>query len=309
MVNKNIKLYFSLYDLKYIYIYIIYALSNFIFFIIGKYLFGAPMIKPVKDIDSRYFHIVNGHGAPSCGLVGSEVARLIVKYKQHKRFFDATCLNTIRREFGPSNSEKHPMVGGAILERTIIGVMGEQPLAFPLGNMTRLCPTLIELEIGAEHARVEDLYMDFLKGGKEEALSMVIPLSTTYKAVDAVLVGFRRESKGCHMYISGLQISIGKLPKHRLSRKVFMNRACMKWVPSLLNMEEDVSWSMNWIIPEVEIPNYHGLYIKEKDSFELRSHNNIGKGKVNKEVDCLEVFTMFRQVDSRLGFLDTLKFQ
>lgn len=266
------------------------------------------MTKPLREIDIRYFRIMDGVGAPSCGLVGSELARLIQKYKQTSRFFDSACLSAIRREFS-LQGRKHPVIGGTLLERAVIGLIAERALVLPLGNMTRLCPGLIELEYGAEQAAVEDLHMEFLKGGKEEALFMVVPHSATYKAVDAVLLGFRRESKGCHMYIAGVQITIGKLPKHRLCRKIFMKRACVKWVPSALNMEEDVSWSMNWVIPEVEMPNYPGQYTKEKDGFEVRSRSNIGKGKVNNEVDCLECFTTFRQVDTRLGFLDAFKFR
>lgn len=272
-----------------------------------KYLFGSPLSKPPKDIDIRYFRIVNGMGEPSSGLVGAELARLLQNYNQHNRFFDAACLNAIKREYG-LQGRRHPVVGGALVERAIIGVLASRPLVLPLGNMTRLTPTLVEIENGTEQATVEDLHMEFVKDGKEEALFMAVPLSTTYKAVDVVLIGFRRESKGCHMYVGGLQVTIGKLPKHRHNRKVFMKKACVKWVPPGLNLEDDVSWSMNWIVPEVELPIYTGSYIKEKDGSEVRSRSHIGKSKGGKEVDCLEIFTTFRQIDSRLSFLDSLKF-
>lgn len=274
---------------------------------ICKYLFGSSMSKPPRDIDIRYFRIVNGVGQTSSGLVGAELARLIQKYKYSNRFFDATCLNIIKREYGYSG-RKHPVLGGALVERAVIGILSDRPLVIPLGNMTRLTPTLIELENGTEQTTVEDLYMDFLKGGKEEALFMTIPLSTMYKAVDAVLMGFRRESKGCHLYIGGVQVSIGKLPKHRHNRKVFMKKACVKWVPSGLHLNEDISWSMNWITPEVEMPTHAGQFTKEKDGIEVRSKSHIGKSKIGTEVDCIEVFSTFRQVDSRLSFLDGLKF-
>lgn len=267
------------------------------------------MTRPVKDIDTRHLCIANGFGAPSCGLVGIELARMIHKYKHGHRFFDAACLNVIRREFGIEGCH-HPVVAGALLERAIMCAMAERPLAVPLGNMTRLCPTVIELENGAEQAAVEELHMEFLKGGKEESLFMVVPMSTAYKAVDAVLLGFRRESKGCHMYIGGVQITVGKLPKHRLNRKVFMRKACMKFVPVALSMDEDVSWSMNWIVPDVEMADCAGHHILDKDSgFEVRSRSSISKGKAggNQEVECLEVYTTFRQIDPRLAFLDAFK--
>lgn len=275
---------------------------------ICKYLFSSPMSKPPRDIDTRYFRIVNGVGEPSSGLVGAELARLLQLYDQNNRFFDAACLNAIKREYG-LQGRRHPVIGGALVERAIIGVLAERPLGIPLGNMTRFRPTVIELVSGTEQATMENLHMDFLKGGKEEALFMAVPLSTTYKAVDAVLLGFRRESKGCHMYIGGLQITIGKLPKHRYNRKVFMKKACVKWVPLSLNLEEDISWSMNWIVPEIELPvNAGPLYAKDKDGYEVRSRSHLGRSKTGKEVDCLEIFTTFRQIDSRLSFLDGLNF-
>nr|XP_024375299.1 uncharacterized protein LOC112282183 isoform X1 [Physcomitrium patens]XP_024375300.1 uncharacterized protein LOC112282183 isoform X1 [Physcomitrium patens]PNR53619.1 hypothetical protein PHYPA_007294 [Physcomitrium patens] len=274
-----------------------------------KYLFGSPISKSTRDIDTKYFRIVNGIGEPSSGLVGAELARLLQCYEQTDRFFDAACLNAIKREYS-SPKRRHPVIGGALVERAIIGALADRPLAIPLGNMTRFRPTLIELVNGTEQATVEDLHMDFLKGGKDEALFMAVPLSTTYKAVDAVLLGFRRESKGCHMYIGGLQITIGKLPKHRHNRKVFMKKTYMKWVPSGLNVEEDITWSMNWVVPELELPsNDAGSgYAKEKDRYEVCSRSFLGKSKMGKEVDCHEIFTTFRQIDSRLSFLDAFNF-
>ncbi|KAG0572003.1 hypothetical protein KC19_VG060800 [Ceratodon purpureus] len=273
-----------------------------------KYLFGSPMSKPPKDIDIKYFRIVNGIGEPSCGLVGAELARLLQLYNQNNRFFDAACLNAIKREYG-SQGRRHPVIGGALVERAVIGVLADRPLVLPLGNMTRFRPTMIELVSGTEQATVENLHMDFLKAGKEEALFMAVPLSTTYKAVDAVLLGFRRESKGCHMYIGGLQVTVGKLPKHRHNRKVFMKKACVKWVPLSLNLEEDITWSMNWIVPEIELPvNAGPLYTKDKVGYEVRSRSHLGRSKTGKEVDCLEIFTTFRQIDSQLSFLDGLNF-
>ncbi|CAK9877145.1 unnamed protein product, partial [Sphagnum jensenii] len=275
---------------------------------ITKYLFGLPMIKPLDDIDSRYFRIVNGVGEPSCGLVGSELVRQLQKYNQNARFFDTTCLNTIKREYG-MHGRKFPVIGGALVERAIIGIIVERPLVLPLGNMTRnICPTLLELESGSEQSTMEDLHMEFVKGSKEEALFMAVPLSTTYKVVDAVMMGFRRESKGCHMYIGAMQVTIGKLPKHRHNRKVFMKKACIKWVPPGLNIENDVSWSMNWILPEVEMPIHIGQSTKGHKGLEIKSKSYIGKSRMGKEVDCLEVFTTFHQIDSRLSFLDGLKF-
>lgn len=273
-----------------------------------KYLFGSPMSKPPRDMDIKYFRIVNGIGEPSSGLVGAELARLLQLYNQNSRFFDAACLNAIKREYG-SQGKRHPVIGGALVERAIVGVLADRPLVIPLGNMTRFRPTMVELVSGTEQTTMENLHMDFLKGGKEEALFMAVPLSTTYKAVDAVLLGFRRESKGCHMYIGGLQVTIGKLPKHRYNKKVFMKKACVKWVPQGLNLEEDISWSMNWIVPEIELPvNAGPLYTTNKDGYEVWSRSHLGKSKMGKEVDCLEIFTTFRQIDSRLSFLDGLSF-
>ncbi len=270
-----------------------------------KYMFGAPMNKPLKDIDGRYFRIVDGFGAPSCGLVGYELARLLHKHKEISRFFEVPCIKAINKEFGVKGI-KHPVLGGALVERAIVGLIADgRPLVLALGRMTKLCPTLIQFEEGVDHSVVEDLHKEFIKDGKEEALFMFLTLSAAYKAVDTVLLKFQREAKGCHLYIAGVQVTIGKLPKHRLCRKVFMKRDCLKWVPTALNLGEDVSWCMNWITPEVEIANYPGQFTKDSDIYQVQSHCTICKGN---EVDCLEVFTSFRQLDTRLGFLDAVKF-
>ncbi|CAK9278886.1 unnamed protein product [Sphagnum jensenii] len=270
-----------------------------------KYLFGAPMNKPLKDIDSRYFHVVDGRGALSCGLVGYELARLVHKHKESNRFFEVPCIKAIKMEFG-AKVVKHPVLGGLLVERAIIGLIADgRSLVLAVGKMTKLCPTVIQLQEGVDHSVVEDLHKEFIKDGKEEALFMFLTLSAAYKAVDTVLLKFQREAKGCHLYIAGLQVTIGKLPKHRLCRKIFMTRKCLKWVPTALNVEEDVSWCMNWITPEVEIANYPGKFTKDLGVYQMQSRCSICKGN---EVDCLEVFTTFRQLDTRLGFLDAVRF-
>jgi hypothetical protein len=270
-----------------------------------KYLFGAPMNKPLKDIDSQYFRVVDGRGALSCGLVGYELARLVHKHKESNRFFEVPCIKAIKMEFG-AKGVKHPVLGGLLVERAIIGLIADgRSLVLAVGKMTKLRPTVIQLEEGVDHSVVEDLHKEFIKDGKEEALFMFLTLSAAYKAVDAVLLKFQREAKGCHLYITGLQVTVGKLPKHRLCCKIFMTRECLKWVPTALNVEEDVSWCMNWITPEVEIANYPGKFTKDLGVYQMQSCCSICKGN---EVDCLEVFTTFRQLDTRLDFLDAVRF-